>query len=278
MGIRLIGKLPALKHFRILPSEDGTPTRFNFFSTGPCRLFLCCYISTMMPAQPNRSIMDGMAVLQALCGSRTPVGSRQLARDLGLEPTRVNRLLKTLAALGMAKQTNDRKYLPGPGVHVLASQSLYASGLLHASLPVLEALPPPGFMVALGVLWRRHVSYIYHGHRDTPASEAIGTRGLFPAEASGLGHVLLAQKSPREITDLYGAEASELDQQLQTVRKAGWALVKRLEKEKQTATLAVPLGNPVIAAIGLAGNISHSDIETLLPKLQQAAQSIEDKL
>src|SRR5687768_12021147 len=78
-------------------------------------------------SQANQSIIDGISVLQALATSEEPVGSRELARRLGLENTRVNRLLKTLAAIGMAEQNVVRKYSPGPGMHVLAAQSLYAS-------------------------------------------------------------------------------------------------------------------------------------------------------
>ena len=66
------------------------------------------------------------------------MGSRELARILGLEPTRVNRLLKTLEHIGLLSQTEKRKYRPGPGIHILAAQSLYSSGLLKAAIENLE--------------------------------------------------------------------------------------------------------------------------------------------
>ena len=223
--------------------------------------------------------MDGMEVLQALCGSREPVGSRQLARELNMEATRVNRLLKTLAALGMARQTPDRKYLPGAGIHVLASQSLYASGLLHAALPVLEELTQTGCVVALGVLWRRHVSYIYHGREGQSAADAIGTRGLFPAESSGLGHVLLAQLSDATMNGLFNPrEARSITQALKRVKTQDWALVRRAPEQGGEATFAVPLGRPAIAAVGLAGDLSLPDVDVLLPRLQKAVKTIEKKL
>ena len=82
-------------------------------------------------AQPNQSLIDGIAVLQALAVSPDPVGGRELARRLGFEPTRVNRLLKTLAYLNIARQTADRRYAPGPGMTVLAAQSLFASQFIQ---------------------------------------------------------------------------------------------------------------------------------------------------
>src|SRR5690348_18426155 len=78
-------------------------------------------------SQPNQSLIDGIATLQALATSSEPAGCRELARRLGIDATKVNRLLKTLAYLGIARQTADRKYAPGPGMHVLAAQSLFAS-------------------------------------------------------------------------------------------------------------------------------------------------------
>ena len=82
-------------------------------------------------AQPNKSLIDGITTLQALATSPDPVGCRELARRLDIDPIKVNRLLKTLAYLGIARQTADRKYTAGPGMHVLAAQSLFASGLIR---------------------------------------------------------------------------------------------------------------------------------------------------
>ena len=39
----------------------------------------------MLPAQPNQSLIDGLECLQALSSTDRPVGSRELARMLGLE-------------------------------------------------------------------------------------------------------------------------------------------------------------------------------------------------
>ena len=123
----------------------------------------------MLPAQPNRSLIDGLACLQALAGTSGAVGCRELGRRLGLETTRVNRLLKTLAALGLAAQGQDRKYRPGPGIHVLAAQALFGSGLLRRAIDPLEDLHRFGLTVALGVLWRDHVAYLYHAEAGMPA-------------------------------------------------------------------------------------------------------------
>jgi DNA-binding IclR family transcriptional regulator len=228
----------------------------------------------MFPAQPNRSLIDGLLVLQQLAAAAKPVGTRQLARDLGLDPTRVNRLAKTLAALGFLRQTPERKYAVGPGIHVLAAQSLHASGLLRVALPVLEELHDAGFVVALGVLWRQHVCYLYHGRRGMAAAEAVGTTGLYPAASSGIGHALLAALDDAEIAARCPDAPDAFLPSLARVRRDGFAYVVR-SRQPLEATLAVPVGSPPYAAIALAGALDADAVPHLRARLQAAARLIE---
>ena len=104
-----------------------------------------------------------------------------MARQLGANPTRVNRLLKTLAYLGIARQTANRKYTPGPGMHVLAAQSLFASGLIRRAMPVLEDLRRFGHTVAMGVLFdavRRANVAVDAGDNQSAASVASAVREM----------------------------------------------------------------------------------------------------
>ena len=154
-------------------------------------------------AQPNKSLIDGIATLQALATSPDPVGCRELARRLNIDSVKVNRLLKTLAYLGIARQTADRKYTAGPGMHVLAAQSLFASGLIRNALPVLESLRRFGHTVALGVLWQDNVSYSFHAPPGIEASRGLGRIGLLPATTSGIGVVLLSEHEDDDVRELY---------------------------------------------------------------------------
>ena len=105
------------------------------------------------PAQPNKSLLNGIACFQVVAAEKMPLGSREIARRLGLGHTRVSRLLGTLASLGLVARTKNRKYIPGPGIHVLSAQSLHGSGLLSAAIPVLRRIHARRMIVALGVLW-----------------------------------------------------------------------------------------------------------------------------
>ena len=218
----------------------------------------------MMPAQPNQSLIDGLAVLQAIAGRDGAVGGRELARDLGLEPTRTNRLLKTLAALGLALQGEDRRYRPGPGVHVLAAQALHGSGLLRRAVPHLERLHRHGLTVALGVLWREHVSYLYHAQPGMAAADAIGRAGLYPAVESGIGMALLAAHGDlRQHPTRRG--------QLQRIRRDGYAFVATQHRGHHSLGVALPDASG--AGIALAGRISATRVPALVADLIAAARA-----
>jgi DNA-binding IclR family transcriptional regulator len=224
----------------------------------------------MLPHQPNQSLIDGLACLQAVVGAEAPVGGRELARQLALESTRVNRLLKTLAHLGLTQQRPDRRYVAGPGIHVLAAQSLFASGLIRRALPVLESLHRHKLIVALGVLWRDQVSYLYHATPGMVAAEGLGRSGLFPASKSSIGMILLAQLPDRELRQRF----PELGASLRATRKAGFA---RTQPNPGTESLAVAIGTPAFAAVALSGKITERQIPKLVASLDAAVAEIERK-
>jgi DNA-binding IclR family transcriptional regulator len=234
-------------------------------------------------AQPNQSLIDGIATLQAVAISPEPVGCRELARQLGFEPSRVNRLLKTLAYLGIVRQTTNRKYIGGPGMHVLTAQSLYASGLIRHALPVLEGLQRFGMTVAMGVLWKDNVSFLYHSPPGMSATESLGRIGLYPASTSGLGLALLAEHDDDYIREIYEGKPvpgfsdgiDGLLKAVDVVRERGYARL-RVKPDIEQHTLAVTVGSPVYAAIGLSGWIPEDNAESMADALKAAALQIGD--
>jgi DNA-binding IclR family transcriptional regulator len=235
-------------------------------------------LTASLPAQPNQGLIDGLACLQGLASGAGPVGSRELARRLGLEPTRVNRLLKTLAHLGIAAQTADRRYVPGPGMHVLAAQSLFGSGLIRQAVGPLEELHRLGLAVALGVLWRREVCYLYHALPGAAPATALGRVGLYPAERSGIGLALLATRPDDAVRALYAdrgpagfGSTDTLIGELRRFRAEGVAVATR---ETHDVSVGVPLGEPAYAAVALAGAITHDRIPHLADVLRSTAAAI----
>jgi len=232
-------------------------------------------------AQPNQSLIDGILTLQALASASEPVGCRELARQLGANTTRVNRLLKTLAYMGIVRQTSDRKYAPGPGMHVLAAQSLFASGLIRRALPELERLRRFGHTVAMGVLWNDSVSYLFHAPPGIEAARGLGRIGLLPATTSGIGIVLLAQLPDDEVREIYADRdipmfADGVDSLLDTLRrtrKQGYARV-HVADDRDHHIVAVASGEPVVAGLAMSGWIPESATAELVEALRLAALEI----
>lgn len=232
-------------------------------------------------AQPNKSLIDGITTLQALATSPEPVGGRELARRLDIDPVKVNRLLKTLAYLGIARQTANRKYTAGPGMHVLAAQSLFASGLIRHALPVLENLRRFGHTVALGVLWQDNVSYLFHAPPGIEASRGLGRIGLLPATTSGIGIVLLSEYDDDDVRELYkdrelpmfpeGIE--QLLAKLAEVRRLGYARV-HVADARDHHVVAVSTGDPAHAGVAMSGWIPEAATATLVDALRAAAVEI----
>ncbi len=227
-----------------------------------------------LPAQPNRSLIDGLDVLQAVAAAPGPVGVRELGRMLDMETTRANRLLKTLAGIGITQQREDRRYEPGPGLHVIAAQALYGSGLLRRSIAPLRKLQALGHTVALGVRWRDRVSYLIHAGPKMDVAEGIGRSTLFPADRSSIGLVLLASEPAKIVRQLYGNDAPGLLEQLQAVRHQGYARVVN-QQRPLTATVGVRVGTPAVAGVAVSGHITTRDVPGVLPALREAAKQIE---
>lgn len=232
-----------------------------------------------MPAQPNQSLIEGLRVLQTLVSHEGSIGSRQMAALLGLEPTRANRLLGTLVSVGLAQQGADRKYRPGPGVHVLAAQSLHGSHLLGAALPHLETLGGLGLNVTLGVLWQRQISFLFRSRVGMASADCIGN---WPSEAAGdssAGVFLLAQSAlnDEEIALLQSETKSsrDLKQLLDSTREEGWS---RLVFRNGDISLGVGIGTPALAGLAASGRFSPDEETRALEALQNAAAQITEKM
>ncbi len=235
------------------------------------------------PAQPNRSLAHGVACLQAIAMAPHPLGSREVARELRMEHTRVNRMLGTLAQLGLAEKNAERKYQPGPAIHVLAAQSLKGSRLLLKALPHLRNLMDTGLTVALGVLWNRHVCYLFYCPHGIPIELGIGACDPYPAAKSSIGQVLLAGLPDAQVRRFLGGRAEDLPagglaaflSTLRVIRNKGYALV---HNDPESATLGVPLGMPPLAGVALAGRIQDQDLPRLISRLKQATDAIDRSL
>lgn len=223
-----------------------------------------------LPAQKVDGLIDGMALLEELATHREPVSGLELARRLNRSPVRINRLLKTFAYLGYAYRTSSRKYAPGPALHVLAVESMAFSGLLRKAYHYLELLSKMVPTVALGVLWKEKVCYLFHKSGGAGMGSGLSPDYLYDWESSSIGHALMAARDPEQLP---GELSRVLREQLEEARKNGYALVKYPDHY----TLAVTIGSPPYAALAASGIKSLKEVPAVVGKLKEYAAAIEQK-
>jgi DNA-binding IclR family transcriptional regulator len=229
-----------------------------------------------LPVQPNQSLLEGIEVLLAVARKGGPVGVRPLSRELGMTPTRLQRYLGTLAHCGLLRQFPDRRYGVGAGMHALSAISLSASGLAARAMAVLPQLEHLGCIVAVGVLWRDSVSYLYFQLPESPASRSLGRESDYPAEDSAIGRVLLAQLGDARVREiLHKCPGDYLENTLlpalRAIRKNGYARIDRATGE---TGLAVPVGDPAVAGLAISGRIDRRGISVLVRQLHEISKQL----
>jgi DNA-binding IclR family transcriptional regulator len=226
---------------------------------------------SVLPAQPNQSLLEGIEVLLAVVQHGDSVGVRELGRELGMTPTRVQRYLATLAHIGLMERTLDRRYGPGPGIHALSALSLSASGLAGRAVRVLPAFEDLGMIVALGVLWRHTVNYLYFNTPGIPVSESLGIQHSYPARHSSIGMLMLAWKDEAYLAEHFPEEHIQLAPELEKVREQGHAIVHQTGGD---SSVAVPVGSPPIAGLAVSGKIRKGSLPKLISRMEQAAEQL----
>ena len=222
-----------------------------------------------LPAQKVNGLIDGIKVLQELAMAETEVSGKAIAEKLDLNHVRVNRLLKTLDYLGLAHRDSSRRYCIGPAMHVLAAQSMAASGLFARALPHLQELSKYNKVVALGVLWKDQVCYLYHNSDPGDFSAGLSKIKLYPVLDSSIGVALLAELPENQAQAILGNKyTGKVTKLLKKTHKQGYAALLHSDH----ISLALPIGSPAYAAIAVS-NIKNQDEEDSFRKLLKKAVS-----
>jgi len=229
-----------------------------------------------MSSQPNQSLIDGIRCLQYLVSSGRAIGCRELARLMGINTTRVNRLLMTMASIGLTMQDEQRRYLPGPGIHALAAQAIRGSALFSQALPLLESYAPKDIVVAMGVLWEDQVIYIYHSEPGTQVTQALAGFHMLPAWQSVIGMALLAAETDEALQQRFVAEQwQQLAPHIAQQRELGRVVWHHDDGE---VSMAKPLGAHS-AALAFAGmwQVDDNVIDERLSELHTLARRLTQK-
>jgi IclR family pca regulon transcriptional regulator len=243
-----------------------------------------------------QSLERGLDVILSLS---TPGPGRTLsevARDTDLSRASARRFLLTLEDLGYVRSA-DRRFALTPRVLELGYAFLSSFTLPQLAQPHLrELVERVHESSSVSVLDGGDIVYLAREptQRIMTVTIAVGTR--FPAHATSMGRVLLAAMSDGELDEFLHTtelpaftaatvtDPSRLSQELDRVRRQGWALVDQ-ELEDGLRSIAVPLHGQegsVVAAVNLSTHASRRTPAAirreLLPPLREAAAAIEADL
>lgn len=229
-----------------------------------------------MSSQPNQSLIDGIRCLQYLVSSGRAIGCRELSRLMGINTTRVNRLLMTMASIGLTQQDAQRRYLPGPGIHALAAQAIRGSALFSQALPLLERFAPKDIVVAMAVLWEDQVIYIYHSKPGSQVSQALAGFHMLPAWQSVIGMSLLAAETDEALQKRFtGKQWQLLGPHVAQQRERGYVVWHHDDGE---VSMAQPLGAHS-AALAFAGmwQVKETVVNARLQELDALVKRLTEK-
>lgn len=239
-------------------------------------------------AEEVRSLSRGLAVVRALGpGART---LSDVARDTGLTRATARRFLLTLVELGYAR-ADGRLFTLTPRVLELGHAYLAGIRLPDLAQPHLEALSTlVGESCSVSVLDGPDIVYVARSavSRLMTVGIAVGTR--FPAYATSMGRVLLAEAADPDLGDLRRltprteTSPERLAAVLATVRRTGWCIVDQ-ELETGLRAVAAPLrdrAGTAVAAVNISTAAGRTSLDAvrrrLLPPLLATCAAIETDL
>ncbi|MBD2762354.1 helix-turn-helix domain-containing protein [Kocuria sp. cx-455] len=249
-------------------------------------------------SQYVQSLARGLSVIAAFDAAQPVMTLSDVARHTGLTRATARRFLLTLESLGYVR-SDGRMFELTPKVLQLGYSYLSALSLPQVASPHLKRLSDTlQESTSLSVLDGQDIVYVARvaTHRIMTVAIAVGTR--FPAYATSMGRVLLADLSAQELAEYLSAaqlspltrrtttERDALAQQLQRVREQGYAVVDQ-ELEVGLRSAAVPVrdrAGRTIAAINVSMRVGMPGVDTdhpetqVIPELLACADAISQDL
>jgi DNA-binding IclR family transcriptional regulator len=217
----------------------------------------------------DKTIVKGIAVLEAVIAARDPVGISELAQQLGFTKSNVHRYLQTFVSLGYVV-SNGGRYAPTLKVWQQGARVIERLDLRRTIRPIMDRLAKQTLeTVHLAISEGAEVIYIdkSEGIHSVRAFSEIGERA--PAHCSATGKIFLAYHptamrdtltgSLRRYTPRTIVEPDALEAAAEEVRLSGVA-INRGEWEAAVGGVAAPVWGPddqILASMGLTLPLSR---------------------
>jgi DNA-binding IclR family transcriptional regulator len=244
---------------------------------------------TGRPAERRLEAVErAMRVLDAFLDLPGEVGTNELARRTGINPSTVSRLLSTLVAGGYVEHLPDSgRYRLGPQLIRLANHMMSSLDLRTLARPHLVALEEAtGETATLSIAGEREaVTVDFVASRQSVASVArVGRPSVAHATATGkvmlaFGGASLQSGELERFTERTLADGKALRREIEQVRAQGWAQAVK-EREIDLNAVAAPVygaGGTLAAILGVQGPASRfgrKRREAALPPLLERARAL----
>ena len=242
-----------------------------------------------------QSLDRGLAVIRAFGPDRERLSLSEVARVTGLTRAAARRFLLTLVKLGYVRN-DGREFSLRPRVLELGYAYLSGLALPEVAAPHMEELVARLHeSSSISVLDGHHIVYVVRVPTKRIMTVAISVGTRFPAYATSMGRVLLAQLSDDEL-ERYLAEATferltsrtvtnpaRLRTIVRDAARQGYAIVDQ-ELEEGLRAVAAPIRGADVgsAAINVSAHASRVSMGAMrgqiLPALLETARQIEADL
>ncbi len=243
-----------------------------------------------------QSLDRGLAVIRAFGPERERLSLSEVARETGLTRAAARRFLLTLVRLGYVRN-DGREFSLRPRVLELGYAYLSGLTLPEVAAPHMEELVARLHeSSSISVLDGHQIVYVVRVPTKRIMTVAISVGTRFPAYATSMGRVLLAQMTGEEL-DRYLAEETferltahtvispgRLRVIVREVARQGYAIVDQ-ELEEGLRAVAAPIrgaSDVGHAAINVSAHASRVSMDAMrgeiLPVLLEAARQIEADL
>jgi IclR family pca regulon transcriptional regulator len=238
------------------------------------------------------ALARGLDVIRAFTPDATRLTVSDVATKTGLARPTARRLLITLEQLGYAR-SHDGAYSLTPQTLELGTAYVSMLGMWEVARPMMERLVDhTGESSSIAQLDGSDIVYTARVPVPKIISLAVQIGTRFPAVATSMGKVLLAHLDSDRLDAVLAipsrspvlphrvSSRGQLDRELASIRKRGWALSDE-QLARGVRSVAAPIHTAtgqVIAAVNVSVHAAETSIDTLtgeyLPVLLETAAAI----
>jgi DNA-binding IclR family transcriptional regulator len=157
------------------------------------------------PSSENQSVARAIAVLNLLASASSPLGVREIARQLDVAPSIAQRLVRTLSNAGLLEQTGEAsRYAIGYKAFQIGNAFVGQNSIHSAVMPELYAMADQHVNGFLGVLRDSAVVYLATVQSNGPIALTHRPGAQTYLHSTALGKAILAEMPESQVRSLLG--------------------------------------------------------------------------